>query len=159
MQDEFAAVKAELQNYADRGLFRNLSVSTALNGGIAEFRFDWLTQSSFHLKLNVEKHQLVLHNVLPCVPFRSDMDKAFRNFLVGRCDEALPAHRRLDGERFTLQCRNRKENLSVSIDFQSADAAAATKTAINLLHEIFNNFLMDGPYQNYMVEVFNTPEE
>ena len=159
MQDEFAAVKTALQNYADRGLFRNFSVANASHTNTAEFRFDWLTQTSFHLKLNVEKHQLVLQDILPCVPFRSDMDKAYRKFLVQRCDEALPAHRRLDGERFSFQCRNRKEKLSVSINFQPADAAAATKTALNLLHETFNNFLMEGPYQNYMVEVFNAPEE
>ena len=39
------------------------------------------------------------------------------------------------------------------------DAGDATKTAVNLFHEIFNNFLAEGPYQNYMVEVFNEPEE
>jgi len=39
------------------------------------------------------------------------------------------------------------------------DSSGVAKTAINLLHENFNNFLMEGPYQNYMVEVFNVPEE
>jgi len=39
------------------------------------------------------------------------------------------------------------------------DSAGVAKTAINLLHGNFNNFLMEGPYQNYMVEVFNVPEE
>ena len=38
------------------------------------------------------------------------------------------------------------------------DSAGVAKTAINLLHGNFNNFLMEGPYQNYMVEVFNVPE-
>jgi hypothetical protein len=39
------------------------------------------------------------------------------------------------------------------------DSSGVAKIVINLLHEIFNNFLMEGPYQNYMVEVFNVPEE
>ena len=39
------------------------------------------------------------------------------------------------------------------------DTAGVAKTAINLLHGNFNNVLMEGPYQNYMVEVFNVPKE
>ena len=39
------------------------------------------------------------------------------------------------------------------------DSSGVAKNVINLLHEIFNNFLMEGPYQNSMVEVFNVPEE
>ncbi len=39
------------------------------------------------------------------------------------------------------------------------DSSGVAKNVINLLHENFNNFLMEGPYQNYMVEVFNVPEE
>ena len=48
---------------------------------------------------------------------------------------------------------------SVIIGFNQVDAGGGAKNAINLLHEIFNNFLMEGPYQNYMLEVFNVPEE
>jgi len=47
----------------------------------------------------------------------------------------------------------------VSIGFLRDDAHLAVKASVNLLHEIFNNFLVEGPYQNYMVEVFNLPEE
>ena len=87
------------------------------------------------------------------------MDKDFRAFLKQRCDSAIPTHRRLDAERFDFKCNNRQQKLSVTIGFSAADAGDAAKTAVNLLHEIFNNFLQEGPYQNYMVEVFDIPEE
>jgi hypothetical protein len=159
MQEVAAAVRAELQNYADRGIFQNFSVIESNSGSSVEYRFHWLAESPFRLKLNADKSELELKDVLPAVPYRSAMDRAFRDFLLARCDDSIPAHRRLDGERFNFTVRNRQQNLSVTIGFDPADSTVAAKTAVNLLHEIFNNFLQEGPYQNYMVEEFNVPEE
>ena len=159
MQAVADAVKAELQSYADRGIFRNFTVSQSVRGEALDFRFNWLTESPFQLRLKPRKHELELKDVLPSVPFRSEMDRDFRQFLRARSDEGVIAHRRLDSSRFSFSCRNRNENLSVLIGFNSEDANAVTRTAVNLLHEIFNNFLVEGPYQNYMVEVFHVPEE
>lgn len=159
MQEIVKAVSDELQSYADRGIFRNFSLVPSTRDGSVDFRFKWLADSPFHLRLNSSKPELELKDVLPAVPFRSDMDKAFRAFLSQRSDASIPSHRRLDVERFAFNCRNRQQNLSVIIGFRPGDAGDATKTAVNLLHEIFNNFLAEGPYQNYMVEVFKVPEE
>lgn len=159
MQEIVKAVSSELQNYADRGVFQNFSLAPTARGDSVDFWFHWLTSSPFHLKLNSSKPELELKNVLPAVPFRSDMDKAFRAFISQRSDASIPSHRRLDAERFDFNCRNRQQNLSVIIGFRPDDAGDATKVAVNLLHEIFNNFLAEGPYQNYMVAVFNLPEE
>lgn len=152
------AVRTELQNYADRGVFQNFSVSHSGSHNV-NFKFNWLTENSFSLLLNVDKCQLELQNLLPGVPYRSDMDKAFRSFLVDRCAVSVPLHRRFDDNRFAIQVKNRRQNLSVIVGFSEGDAGEAVKMSINLLHEIFNNFLVEGPYQNYMVEFFNEPEE
>ena len=150
--------RSELQTYADRGIFQNFS---CINVGdkFCEFKFHWMTNNPFILRLNVVKHELELRSVLPSVPYRSDMDKAFRRFLVSRCAEDIPTHRRLDGKRLFIKVKNRNSDVSVSIGFSEADSRLAVKTSVNLLHEIFNNFLVEGPYQNYMVEMFNLPEE
>ncbi|HJO12472.1 MAG: hypothetical protein QGG67_20525 [Gammaproteobacteria bacterium] len=158
MQELAKAVRTELQGYADRGIFQKFAVRDA-GGGVVEFCFNWLAEAPFYLRLNTNKPELELKDVLPSVPFRSEMDKALRKFIVSRSDEALPDHRRLDASRFDFTCRNRQGKLSIRIGFAPHDGPAAAKTAINLLHEIFNNFLLEGPYQNYMVEVFNVPEE
>ena len=95
-------VRSELQTYADRGIFQNFS-SSDLGGKFSEFKFHWLTEKPFLLRLNVAKHELELKSVLPAVPFRSDMDKAFRNFLVERCSEGVPDHRKIDAKRFSIK--------------------------------------------------------
>jgi len=159
MQAVATAVKSELQGYADRGIFRNLTVSQSARGEAVDFCFNWLTDSPFILRLKPGKPELELKDVLPSVPFRSEMDRDFRHFLKARSDESVVTHRRLDNARFSFSCRNRNEKLSVLIGFDNEDANAVARTAVNLLHEIFNNFLVEGPYQNYMVEVFNVPEE
>ena len=162
--DEFkaivSAVTNELRSYADRGIFSNFSVRPSGAGaGLVHYRFHWLTDSSFHIKLNPARRVLELQELLPAVPFRSQMDKAFRQFLTGRAANSVPEHRRLDDQRFQFKCSNRQQKLSVAITFAPGDAAGATRSAVNLIHEVFNNFLQDGPYQNYMVEVFNVAEE
>ena len=154
----YEVVRSELQTYADRGIFQNFS-SSDLGGKFSEFKFHWLTEKPFLLRLNSTKHELELKGVLPAVPFRSDMDKAFRNFLVERCRDEIPTHRKIDAKRFSIKAKNTNSELSVTIGFLTDDTHLAVKTSVNLLHEIFNNFLVEGPYQNYMVEVFNLPEE
>ena len=158
MTKVFDVFRSELQTYADRGIFQNLSCNNIENK-VSEFKFHWMTDKQFSLRLNVIKHQLELKNILPSVPYRSDMDNAFREFLLSRCAEEIPFHRRLDGKRLTIKAKNKNGDVSVLIGFSEFDSRLAVKTSINLLHEIFNNFLVEGPYQNYMVEMFNLPEE
>lgn len=159
MQDLVNAVTAELQRYANKGTFSNFGIVENTSAKSVEYKFHWLSQRPFTLVLKPSKKQLVLSELLPAVDYRSDMDKAFREFIVERCDPELPAHRRLNDKKLSFSCQNHAQNLSVAIDFKVKDAVLATQTAINLIHEVFNNFLIEGPYQNYMVEVFHVPEE
>lgn len=157
-------VYSVLTSYAERGIFQNLRMDPHPHGGgksqrVVSFSFRWLTEQPLLLKLNPVKSTLVLDSVLPGVPTRSAMDKSFRTFLKQRCDKSLPTHRRLDTQRFSYKCSNKNQTLSVTIGFSAGDDIAAAKTAVNLYHEIFNHFLMDGPYQNYMVEHFQISEE
>lgn len=159
MQETVKAVSAELQNYADRGIFQNFSLVEQASNGSVKYRFHWLAEMPFNLTLYAQKSKIEIRDILPAVPFRSEMDKEFRIFLQQRSAESVPLHRRLDDQRFTFSCKNRQEKLSITIGFQVGDGGEAAKTAVNLLHEIFNNFLLEGPYQNYMVEFFNVSEE
>ena len=158
MTKVFDVFRSELQTYADRGIFQNLSCNN-LGDKVSEFKFHWMTDKQFSLRLNVTRHELELRNILPSVPYRSDMDSAVRGFLLSRCTENIPVHRRLDGKRLSMKAKNKNGDVSVLIGFSEVDSRLAVKTSIKLLHEVFNNFLVEGPYQNYMVEVFNLPEE
>lgn len=159
MQDLVLVVTAELQRYADKGTFTNFGIIENTSAKSVEFKFHWLAQRPFSLILKPEKKQLVLNELLPAVPYRSEMDTAFREFIVQRCSPDIPAHRRLDDKKLSFRCQNQSQNLSVTIDFKPKDTVLAATTAVNLIHEVFNNFLIEGPYQNYMVEVFHVSEE
>ena len=157
-------VQATLEDYAHRGVFQKFSVATADRGKAKQeqqvsFNFRWLCEDNFRVILNPTKNTLELHEVLPAAPFRSEIDQAFRDFLKQRTDKSIPEHRRLDDQRFSFKCSNKNQKLSIRINFNSGDEQAAAKTAVNLYHEIFNHFLMDGPYQNYMIEHFGISEE
>ena len=93
MTNVFDVFRSELQTYADRGIFQNLSCNN-LGNNVSEFKFHWMTDKQFSLRLNLVKHQLELRNILPSVPYRSDMDNAFREFLLSRCRAELYLHSR-----------------------------------------------------------------
>lgn len=157
-------VTDELQSYAERGVFRKFSILPSNRGPASAghqtcYKFNWLSETPINLLLNPKKSDLKLVDVLPGIPYRSDMDKEFRSFLRARSSPGVPEHRKLDDKRFKISCTNRKQCLSVSIGFENDDGRAAVKQTINLIHEIFNNFLHQGYYQNYVVEHFNEPEE
>lgn len=151
-------VTSQLRSYADRGVFRNFHVENTVAGRV-EYRFKWLMDQPLNLICDANRAQIKLVNLLPAVPYPSAMDQAMRQFIRSRAESNVPAHRRLDNGRFQVRLENRQEKVSLLLEFSADDAAEAARCCINLVHEIFNNFLLEGPYQNYMIEQFAISEE
>jgi hypothetical protein len=153
-----------LREYADRGVFRGFSRQPRRGGG-EEVSFRWLADSIFRVRLDPRSRRLVFADLLPNVPYRSPMDRAFRDFVRGRADAALPEHRRIDPRRVALGCSNRDGTVSVTLALRRRGAAReaedwryAARKGVSLVNEIFHGFL-SGPYYDYMVRNFNQPEE
>ena len=127
MQETVKAVSAELQNYADRGIFQNFSLAEQAGKGSVNYRFHWLAEMPFNLRLNVQKSEIEIKDVLPAVPFRSKMDKEFRSFLQQRSAESIPSHRRLDDQRFTFSCKNLRRNYRLVLVFNPVMVAMLQK--------------------------------
>ena len=151
------AVHRALRSYADRGVFRGFSCRERARGR-CEFSFRWLADADFTLVFDPEKRELTIRDLLPNVPYRSDMDRAFRAFLRERADASLPAHRRFDPEQLSLRCTNRAGRISITASVHDGDFDRATRRSISLVNEVFHGFLR-GPYFDYMVENFGEPEE
>lgn len=151
-------VTKQLRSYADRGVFRNFHVESTVKGRV-EYRFKWLNERPLNLICDANKTQIKLVNLLPAIPYPSAMDRAIRQFISNRGEPGVPVHRRLDNARFPVRLVNRQENVSLTLEFSADDATEAARCCVNLVHEIFNNFLLDGPYQNYMIEQFGLSEE
>lgn len=152
-----------LREYADRGVFRGFS-HDADSVGRDELRFRWLAGSTFRVRVDPESRRLTFLELLPNVPHRSAMDRAFREFVRGRSSENLPEHRRIDSRRVAVSCTNRGGRVSVALALrrrgakEREDWAYAARKGVSLVNEIFQGFLR-GPYYEYMVQNFGEPEE
>jgi len=72
------------------------------------------------VRLEPEARRLTFRDLLPNVPHRSAMDRAFRAWVSERASEALPEHRRIDPRRVRLACPNRAGNLPVALALELA---------------------------------------
>ena len=151
------SVLACLQRYANRGVFRGFGAGVTRGGGL-DCRFLWHAPAPHRLRFEPRRSVLVFVDLLPGVPYPSEMDRALRAFVGGRSGENLPEHRRLDPRKASAGCRNRAGKLSIEVRCLDGDFDYAATRAVKLVNEIFLDFLA-GPYDAYMVEHFGAPEE
>ena len=150
-------VLKSLRSYADKGIFRGFGPRVDRSGNL-ECRFLWHAPERHRLRFEPGRSTLVFVDLLPEVPYPSDMDRALRAFVAGRSGEELPAHRRIDPKKANCRCRNRKGKISIEIRCLDGDFEYTANKAVKLVNEVFLNFLA-GPYDGYMIEHFGAPEE
>jgi len=152
------AVTEALRSYAARGVFSEFS-ERPLAGARTEYRFLWLTSKPIQAVYDSNSHLFKLVDVLPAIPLRSKMDRALREFLIARRSPKLLAHRRLSLTLIpTLRCINKGGSISLALTLNPRRTADATRQVVNLVSEIFQNFLA-GPYHEYMVQHFGVSED
>jgi hypothetical protein len=147
-------VASVLEEYAKRGIFRGFS-RRPTRGGKAVFKMLWHRDRNFELIVDPARKTLRFPVVLPQVPAGSSMYAELLQFVEGRFAEDLPDHRRIDKSKATIQCGNRKGDVSLTLTVLESDYEYATRKLVNLVHEVFLVFLMDGRYYDYMVETFD----
>jgi hypothetical protein len=155
-EDGAAAVRARLQAYADRGVFRGFAEQPA-RGGRHRFTFLWLAPRPFTLNYQPATGVLVFRDLLPNVPGRSPLAAALRRFIRERASAALPEHRRIDPERAWVGCSIRRGSLSVEVVAWPGHHGYAVNRAVNLVHEIFLH--LQVRYPEYLWENFDAPQE
>ena len=149
-------VRARLQAYADRGVFRGFAEQPA-RGGRRRFTFLWLAPAPFTLLYQPATGDLVFRDLLPNVPGRSRFAADLRRFVRGRAQTGLPEHRRIDPERARVGCSIRRGSLSVEIVAQPGHHGYGVNRAVNLVHEIFMH--LQVRYPEYLWENFDAPQE
>ena len=154
--DGVAEVRARLQQYAERGVFRGLAERTAPRGRY-RFTFRWLAPAPFTLSYDPASGALAFRDLLPNVPARSSLAGALRTFIRGRASAGLPAHRRVDPERADLRCFVRRDALSLEVIARAGQHGYGVNRAINLVHELFVH--LQTYYPEYMWENFDAPQE
>lgn len=144
-------VTGVLEGYAERAVFRGFSAHPG-RGGKATYKMLWHYDRPFELHLDAAKKTLFFPAILPGVPIRSPMYRELKAFVKARQSDDLPEHRRVNSTKARVALTNLRGAVSVSLLSKDADFDYATRKIIQLVHEIFLIFLVDGPYYEYMVD-------
>lgn len=112
----------------------------------------WHYDRSFDLLLDVPNKTLRFPALLPGVPARSPMYRALQAFVKDRQSPDVPEHRRVDPAKARVALANQKRSVSLTFTLKDSDFEYAARKIIQVVHEIFLVFLVDGPYFDYTVE-------
>ena len=115
----------------------------------------WHRDRVFELVLDEKRASMRIPFVLPDVAAGSAMYGELQDYVASRHSESLPEHRRIDIAKSRIRCSNRAGNASLTATALDGDYEYALRKLINLVHEIYLDFLLDGRYYEYMVETFN----
>ena len=146
-----ALVSRILEEYAAKAVFRGFSAHPKA-GGKAAYKMVWHFDRPFELLLDVPEKTLRFPAVLPGVPSRSAMYRELRAFLKERHSPEVPEHRRVNPGKARVTLSNKIGVVSLTLRSKDGDFDYATRKIIQIVHEIFMVFLVDGPYYEYMVE-------
>jgi len=146
-----AAVRQVLQHYASRGTFRSFAEGLPRGRSIS-FRFTWFRDMPFTVTFGPGSRRLVFQDLLPGVAPRSAMDRDLRQFLRERHSRSVPEHRRIDARKVEVRVANRAGAMSLFCTVKGDNTDYAVRKAVNVVHEIFTDFLSDGRYAQYQID-------
>jgi hypothetical protein len=141
-----------LEGYASKGIFRGFSPATAAR---ASFRIVWHRDQRLECIVDPHRRTIRIPVVLPNVPARSEMDRALKAYVNERHNPARPEHRRIDSGKTEIKTYNRAGNATLTATVNDGDYEYAARKLINLINEIYVDFLRDGRFYDYMIETFN----
>jgi hypothetical protein len=147
-----AVVAQTLEEYARRGIFKGFAVGSVLRGR-QRFRIVWHANRAFDIVLDLSKHELKVPVLLPSVPSKSTMQNDLGAFLARVCSTELPKHRRIDSTKVHLVQGRSRGDVSLTAVVLDEDFEYAARRLINLIHEIYLNFLTTGLYEEYRAKV------
>lgn len=151
-----AEVRARLQAYADRGVFRGFAEQPSRRGRY-RFSFLWLAPSPFTLSYDPSSGALTFRDLLPNVPARSPLAAALRRFVRGRAADGLPEHRRVDPRRAAVGCSIRRGRMTIEVVARPGQHGYGVNRAVNLVNEVFVH--LQTYFPEYMWENFDAPQE
>ncbi len=119
----------------------------------------WHHDRPFEMLLDAGEKTLQFSDVLPGVPARSSMYRELQAFLKARQSDELPEHRRINPAKARLEWNNQRGAVSITLIAKDGDFGYATRKIVQIVHEIFLIFLVDGPYFEYMVKHLGLDED
>lgn len=155
-------VTAALQQYADRGVFRGLGVTTR-PGGRYEYAFTWLMRRPFTLTYDPARRFFTFNDLFPDVGPRSRIAVDLRRLVAERSTRRVPAHKRLDTSRVRAACAVRRGRFALTMRVVSRagragrDEEYAVRHLLNLVNEMF--LALHETYPDYLIAHFGLSSE
>jgi hypothetical protein len=146
-------IQQTLASYAKRGVFRSYG-NQPPDGPRSRFSFRWHADATFHLLYDPSRRTLTFADVLPEIESRSSMYRELKAFVEARTSSTLPDHRRIDPRKVGVAVANRRRMVSLVVSLEDAHLEYGVRKAVNLVHEVFVEFLRNPLYFAYMVERF-----
>lgn len=154
--DDAAEVRACLQAYADRGVFRGFTEKSQARGQIL-FRFTWLARSAYDLVYSPGSGLFTFVNVLPNVPARSPLATALRAFVGARAAADVVPHRRIDPRRAEAKASVRNGAMRLQLAARPGHHAYGANRAVNLVHEIY--LYLSNYHPEYLWDHYGLPQD
>ncbi len=149
-------VRRKLREYANRGVFRGFAESAGRDNKTV-FAFTWIEDTQFDLVVDRDRDTLVLKDVLPNVPAKSDLYADLKSFMSARSDKSLPAHRRVDPGRAEVRMVNRRGAITVELTVKRNQFTYGVGKLLRTAQELFGHLHMYHP--QYLWENFDVPAE
>lgn len=146
-------VKQTIASYATRGIFRAYGDQPGERGQ-SRFSFRWHSDAAFHVVFDSSRRELMFRDLLPAVTSRSPMYRELKAFVEARTSPTLPEHRRIDPRKVRVAVKNRHQKVSLAVSLKDSHLEYGVRKAVNLIHEVFVEFLRNPLYFAYMVEHF-----
>ena len=109
-------VRASLEAYASRGVFRGLTVKND-----SEFVFTWLTERPMRFRFDSARQTMRFRDLLPNVDADSHLYQDVKAFLEERRSGDLPHHRRIDEKRAEVALTRRNRSVSLALKVKQSE--------------------------------------
>ena len=149
-------VTETLEGYAQRGVFRAFSCISRSKTEV-RYRMQWHKDRFFDLTFHPAQRALRFEAVLPKAP--AQMYQDFKRFVAERQSDALPEHRRIDPARVRITCSRAKGDIALLFRPKEGEVEYAVRRLIDLVHQVYQVFLRDGLYYEYMIDTFEVDRD
>jgi hypothetical protein len=149
-------VTETLETYAQRGVFRAFSCISRSKTEV-RYRMQWHKDRFFDLTFHPAQRALRFEAVLPNAPAQMYAD--FKRFVAERQSDALPEHRRIDSRKVRITCSRTKGDIALLFRAKDGEVEYAVRKLIDLVHQVYQVFLRDGLYYEYMIGTFEVDRD
>jgi hypothetical protein len=140
-----------LEEYLKRGTFRSLS-KISNRRSISKYAVVWHRNRRVQIAVNYRRSTITVENIFPNVPKLSPMYRELKNYVSKYGSLDMPKHRRVEKSVGELICKRNASDVSLCLRLKGADYEKGLRRIVYVTHELFHDFILNGPYYTYQVE-------